>query len=164
MNEESEQKVHHGRNIRFFRNAKDIKQEDFADRIGMTQPFVVKIEKQSIIDEAMLLKCANALGISVEMIKEFDPEKMFNGFTYNIDKIENSNAIFSISKDDSTLSPTNHYYPIEKIMELNKQNAELTQKNADLYERMLQSEKEKNAFLEEKVAFLEKMLAEKSKE
>ena len=157
MNEESEVKVHQRRNIRFFRNAKDIKQEDFADRIGMTQPFVEKIEKQSIIEEALLAKCANALGISVEMIKEFEPEKILNKFTYNIDKIENSNAIFSISKDDSTLSPTNHYYPIEKLMELNKQNAELTQKNAELYERLLLAEKEK-------VAFLEKMLAEKGKE
>jgi len=165
MNEEREVKVHQGRNIRFFRNAKDMKQEDFAERIGMTQPFVVKIEKQSIIDETMLAKCAEALGISVEMIKEFEPEKMFSGFTCNFDKIENTNgAIFSILKDGSSSTPTNHYYPIEKIMELNKQNAELTQKNADLYERMLQSEKEKNAFLEEKVAFLEKMLAEKSKE
>ena len=148
MNEESEVKVHQGRNIRFFRNAKDMKQEDFAERIGMTQPFVVKIEKQSIIDELMLAKCANALGISVEMIKEFDPEKMFDNFTYNIDKIENSNGSFSFFSKEG--SPVNYYCPIEKIMELN-------QKISDLYERMLQSEKEK-------VAFLEKMLAEKNKE
>ena len=155
MNEDSEVKVHQGRNIRFFRNAKDMKQEDFADRIGMTQSFVVKIEKQNIIDEVKLAKCANALGISVEMIKEFDPEKMFSSFTYNIDKIENANGAFSISKDDSSL--TNNYYPIEKLMELN-------QKISDLYERMLQSEKEKVAVEREKVTFLEKMLAEKNKE
>ena len=147
MNKENEMKIHQGRNIRFFRNAREMKQEDFADRIGKTQGFVVKIEKQSIIEEAMLAKCAEALGISVEMIKEFDPEKIFDNFIH-IDKIQNTNgAIFSISKDDA---PTNNYYPIEKIMELN-------QKNTELYERLLQAEKEK-------VAFLEKMLAEKSKE
>ena len=150
MNEEREVKVHQGRNIRFFRNAKDMKQEDFAERIGMTQPFVVKIEKQSIIDETMLAKCADALGISVEMIKEFEPEKMFNGFTCNIDKIQNNTGAISISKEGSPPTNNTNNYPIEKIMELN-------QKNAELYERLLQAEKEK-------VAFLEKMLAEKNNE
>jgi len=76
---------------------------------------------------------------------------MFNGFTYNIDKIENTNgAIFSSRESSST---TNHY-PIEKIMELNQQISEQNQKNADLYERLLLAEKEK-------IALLEKMLAEK---
>ena len=152
MNEEDEVKVHQGRNIRFFRNAKEMKQEVFAEMIGVTQPMVVKIEKQNIIEEAMLASCAQVLGVSVEMIKEFDPEKMLNTFTYHIDKIENANGAFSISKDESVL--TNNYYPIEKIMELNQQLSELNQKISDLYERMLQAEKEKNAFLE-------KMLAEK---
>ena len=156
MNEESEAKVHQGRNIRFFRNAKEMKQEVFAEMIGVTQPVVVKIEKQSIVEEAMLAKCANVLGISVEMIKEFNPEKMFDSFTYNIDKIENTNGTFSIfSKEGSPTNNTNNY-PIEKLMELN-------QKNAELYERLLQAEKEKNAFEKEKNAFLEKMLAEKNK-
>ena len=68
MNEESEVKIHQGRNIRFFRTVKDIKQEDFADRIGLSQPMIVKIEKQSMIDESLLEKCANVLGIPVEMI------------------------------------------------------------------------------------------------
>jgi len=113
----------------------------------------------------MLAKCAEVLGIPVETLKEFDLEKMMSSFTCNIDKIENTNgAIFSILKDGSNSNPTNHYYPIEKIMELNQQISEQNQKNADLYERMLQSEKEKITFLEEKVAFLEKMLAEKNKE
>ena len=146
MNEEGEVKVHQGRNIRFFRNAKDIKQEIFAEMIGVTQPMVVKIEKQSIVEEAMLAKCANVLGISVETIKEFNPEKMFDGFTCNIDKIENTNSAFSFSAEGS---PTNNYYPIEKIMELN-------QKNAELYERLLLAEKEKNAFLEKMIAEINK--------
>ena len=145
MNEDSEVKIHQGRNIRFFRNARDIKQEDFADRIGVTQPVVVKIEKQSAIEERTLLKCAEVLGISVEMIKEFDPEKMLDGFTCNIEKIENANGAIFSSRESST---TTNNYPIEKIMELN-------QKNADLYERLLQAEKEK-------VYFLEKMLAPKN--
>ena len=136
--------IHQGRNVRFFRNAKDIKQEDFAERIGVTQPVVTKIERQVVIDDRMLLKCAEVLGISVDTIKEFEPEKMFDSFTYNIDKVQNSHGAIFSSKDSTH---TNHNYPLEKIMELN-------QKNAELYERLLQAEKEK-------IAFLEKMLAER---
>ena len=149
MNEECEVKIHHGRNIKFFRRAKEINQDVFAEMIGVNQSIIARIEKQKTIEDVMLAKCANVLGISVEMIKEFDLDEMMNSFTYNIDKIENSNAIFSISKDSSSSTPTNYYYPIEKIMELNKQNA-------DLYERMLQAEKEK-------VSFLKKLLAEKNR-
>ena len=143
MDENSNVKVHQGRNIRFFRNAKNLKQEDFAEQIGVKQPLVTKIEKQEIIEETMLLKCAEVLGISVDILKEFDPEKMFDTFTYHIDKIQNTNGAISISKDGST--PTNYYYPLEKLMELHY-------KNAELYERLLQAEKEKNVFLEKMLA------------
>jgi len=145
MNTDIEVKKHQVRNVRFFRNLKNMKQEDFAERIGVTQPVVTKIERQSVLDPPMLLKCAEVLGISVDILKDFDPEKMVDNFTYHIDKIENSNGSLSFSKEGSP--PTNYYYPIEKIMELN-------QKNAELYERLLQTEKEKNALLE-------RMLAEK---
>ena len=138
-------KTHQGRNIRFFRNAKEMKQEDFADRIGVTQPAVVKIEKQSVVEPSILLKCAEVLGVSVDMLKQFDTETMFDNFTYNIEKIQNTHGVFSVSKDSSI--PTNNHYPIEKLMELHRENVEL-------YERLLQSEKEKNAYLE-------KMLSEK---
>jgi len=138
MNADSEVKVHQGRNVRFFRNARNMKQEDFADRIGVKQPAVTRIERQSVIEAPMLLKCAEVLGISVDMLKEFEPEKMFDSFTYNIDKVENSNG-WMFSQKDST--NTNHNYPLEKLMELNN-------KNAELYERLLQAEKEKNELLE----------------
>ena len=132
--------IHQGRNVRFFRNARNLKQEDFAERIGVKQPVVTKIERQSIIEDTILLKCAEVLGISIDTLKEFDSEKMFDSFiyNYNIDKIQNSNGGFAFSKD-STITNTN--FPIEKIMELHKMNMEL-------YERLLQVEKEKNAFLE----------------
>jgi transcriptional regulator with XRE-family HTH domain len=134
--------IHQGRNVRFFRNAKNMKQEDFAERIGVKQPVVTKIERQSVIDERTLLKCAEVLGVSVDTIKEFEPEKMFDSFTYHIDKVQNTNGAFSFSKENVS---TNNNYPIEKIMELNL-------KNAELYERLLQAEREKNAFLEQMLA------------
>ena len=134
MDEDSELKVHQGRNIRFFNNVWNMKQEYFAEQIGVKQPVVTKIEKQKIIEEAMLLKCAEVLGISVDMFKEFNSEKMLDSYTYHIDKIPNTNGAISISKDGST--PTNYYYPIEKLIELHH-------KNMELYERLLQAEKEK---------------------
>ena len=142
MKLKSENKVHQGRNVRFFRNAKNMKQEDFAERIGVKQPVVTKIERQEIIEKAMLLKCAEVLGISVEILQEFEPETIFESIIYNIDKLENSNGEISISKFNTT-----NNYSIEKIMELNN-------KNVELYERLLQAEKDKNYYLE-------KMLEEK---
>ena len=144
ISKNSKARVHHGRNVRFFRNVRDMKQEDFAEKIGVTQPVVTKIEKQSIIEEALLEKCADTLGISVEMIKKFDPEEMINIYTNHIDKTGNTNDVFSISKEGS---PSTNYFPIKEIMELN-------QKNNELYERLLQAEKEKTAFLEKMLGSL----------
>jgi len=143
----NETKKHQGSNVRFFRNARNMKQEDFAERLGVKQPAVTKIERQSVIDPHTLTKCADILGISVEMLKDFEPHKMFECecFTYNsIDKVENANGTIMISKDSSN---TNHHYSIEKLMELNN-------KNTELYERLLSEKKEK-------ILLLEKMLNEK---
>jgi len=138
---DEENKKHQGRNVRFFRNARNLKQEVFADKIGVTQPVVTKLEKQSIIEEAMLLKCAEVLGISVDILKEFELEKMLDNFIYNFDKIQDSNGW--VFKDGTT--NTNYNYPIEKLMELH-------QETVKLHERLLQAEKEKNAFLEKMLA------------
>ena len=143
----NETKRHQGSNVRFFRNARNMKQEDFAERLGIKQPAVTKIEQQSVIDPHTLTKCADVLGISVEMLKDFEPNKVFECecLTYNsIDKVENANGTILISKDSSN---TNNHYSIEKLMELNN-------KNAELYERLLKAEREKSALLE-------KMLNEK---
>jgi len=138
-----ETKIHHGNNVRFFRNVRNMKQEDFAERLGIKQPAVTKIERQSVIDPHTLVKCADVLGISVELLRDFEPSRVldFDCFTYNnIDKLENSNGTILISKDSSSTN-TNNNYPIEKLMELNY-------KNAELYERLIRAEKEKNEILE----------------
>ena len=142
----NDEKIHQGWNVRFFRNARNMKQESFAERIGVKQPAITKIERQNIIEEPILLKCAEVLGISVDILKEFEPSKMFENenYTYHIDKVQNSNGTILISKDGTN---RNQNYPIEKLMELNR-------KNTELYERLIQAEKEKNAILE-------KMLNEK---
>ena len=142
MSSDREVKIHQGQNVRFFRNARNMKQEDFANRIGVKQPAVTRIERQSYIETPMLTKCAEVLGISVDLLKEFEPEKMFDNYTYNIDKIQDSAGCIFGQKESTN---TNHNYPLEKLMELN-------QKNAELYERLLQAEKEKTAWLEKILA------------
>ena len=138
-------KIHQGQNVKIFRNMRNMKQEEFAKQIGVKQSVVTKLERQSIIEETMLSKCAEVLGIPVDVLKEFELEKMLDSFIYNIDKIQDSNGWMFSSKDGT--ANTNHYYPIEKIMELQH-------KNTELYERLLQAEKEK-------IALLEKMLVGK---
>ena len=141
MSADKDVKIHQGENVRFFRNVRKMKQEDSAERIGVKQPAVAKIERQSAIEANMLTKCAEVLGISADLLKEFEPEKMFDSYTYNIDKIQNSDGSNLLFSKDAANTNTNHNYPLEKLMELN-------QKNADLYERLLQAEKEKTALLE----------------
>jgi len=136
-------KIHQGRNVRFFRNARNLKQEDFAERIGVRQPVVTKIEKQSVIEEAILLKCAEVLGVSVDVLKNFDSEQMLDCFiyNYNIDNIQNSDGGVSLLHLKDSTNTNNNNYPIEKLMELHN-------KNTELYERLLQTEREKNALIE----------------
>jgi len=134
----NEFRIHQGQNVKIFRNMRNMKQEEFARQIGVKQPVVTKLERQSIIEDAMLLKCAEVLGIPVDILKEFKLEEMLNNFIYNFDKIQNTNGAFSFSKDCSN---TNNNYPIEKLMELHQENVEL-------HERLLHAEKEKNALLE----------------
>ena len=139
MKENNKVKIHQGRNIKFFRQAKNMKQEFFAEKIEVSQPVVTKIEKQSIIDDALLSKCADALGISVELIKNFDPETMFDHHIFYYEDINFPDKAISSSKGVSNSSF--FHFAIERMMEMHK-------KNIELYERLLQAEKDKNALLE----------------
>ena len=131
-------KIHQGQNVKIFRNMRNMKQEEFAKQIGVKQSVVTKLERQSIIEETMLLKCAEVLGIPVDVLKEFELEKMLDYFIYNINT---QNGAFSFSKEGANANTNTTNYPIEKLMELQH-------KNTELYERLLQAEKEKNALLE----------------
>ncbi len=119
----SRYKVHHGKNVKRFRELFGMKQEVLAEEIGLSQQTISRLESQEELDEAVLEKIAIALKIPVEAIKNFSEEAAFN-------IISNT---FS-SYDTSTLHGVNYYptfNPIEKVIEL--------------YERMI---KEKNDLLE----------------
>lgn len=104
-----------------------VKQEDLADKLGLSQQAISKLEQKEVIEEDVLEKIAKALNVSIEVIRNFDETAALN-------IISNSFT----SNDNSTLNAINHqcsFNPIDKVVEL--------------YERMLQNEKEKVALLEE---------------
>lgn len=104
-----------------------IKQEDLADKLGLSQQAVSKLEQKEIIEDDVLEKIAIALKIPVESIKGFSEEATFNIVANTFNDTFNENSAFI------SYYPT--FNPIDKVIEL--------------YERMLQTEKEKVALLEE---------------
>ena len=121
---------HIGRNIQKIRVYLGMKQEALAADLGVSQNVISKIEKESEIEEGLLNKIASVLGISAEVIKDFDVERAI----YNIN-----------SYKDATISPaaiaavhvtSQQINPVDKIIEL--------------YERLLQSEREKIELLKNK--------------
>lgn len=115
---------HVGRNLQRIRVYLGMKQEALASNLGISQQEISKIEKQDKIEEGLLTKIAEVLGISTDIIEDFDVDK----------------AICNINNyKDATISPgatatvyaahTQQINPIEKVVEL--------------YERLLKSEQEK---------------------
>ncbi len=84
------------------------------------------MEQSENIDDGKLKSIAEALGVSVETIKNFDEDSLLG----------TSNFFNSHFQDNST-AVINQFNPLEKIVEL--------------YERLLESERERNKALEEQL-------------
>ncbi|MDN3673265.1 helix-turn-helix transcriptional regulator [Flavobacterium branchiarum] len=127
---------HIGRKISRIRELKDMKQEALAQAMGTNQQAVSIIENSEVVDEAKLIEVAKALGVSVDAIKNFSDEAVFNYF----------NSFY----DNSQGTVGNHhctFNPLDKLMESHAQQILL-------FERLVQAEKDK-------VDYLEKLLKEK---
>lgn len=126
---------HIGRNISRIREMRGMKQEVLAVAIGVSQQSVSNIEGSEIVDEEKLKAIAEALGVSVDAIKNYSDETVFNiiGNTYH----DNS----------SSLNYNCTFNPLEKLIESYEENKKL-------YERLVQAEKDK-------VNYLEKLLKDK---
>lgn len=117
---------HIGRNIQRIRVYLGMKQEALATDLGVSQNMISKIEKEPEIEEGLLNQVASALGISAEVIKDFDVEKAI----YNINNIRDNTF------EQGSTSIAQQFNPVDKIIEL--------------YERLLQSEREKIELLKNK--------------
>src|SRR5580692_6930532 len=114
--------IHHGRNIRRFRDMLQIKQEALAAKLGndWNQYKISRLEGKEEIDDPTLKEVAKALGIPVEAIKNFDEQAAIVNIQSNH---ENANA------GSGTIGNNLNYYsctfnPIQewlKVIEENKQ-------------------------------------------
>lgn len=116
---ETPPKRHVGKNIEKLRTYFGIKQSALGADIGFSQSEISNIEHQEEIEDSLLSKIAIALGVTPEMIKNFDVERAM----YQINHVRENNFASGSS------AVTQHINPIEKIVEL--------------YERLLKSEREK---------------------
>ncbi len=120
---------HIGRNISRIRELKDMKQEALAQAIGTNQQTISAIENSETVDEQKLIEIAKALGVSVEAIKNFSEEAVFNYFNTFNDTVSNSSFGQGANNNyDCTFNP------LDKVVEL--------------YERLVQAEKDKVEYLE----------------
>ena len=130
------EKIHHGRNIKRFREMMGIKQEALAFELGpeWSQKKISLLEQREEIEEELLRQVGEILQIPVEAIKKFDEEQAIN-------IISNT---FHDFKDNAIASAMNYqcsFNPIDKIVQLYDDKIAL-------YERMLKEKDEMMARLE----------------
>lgn len=93
--------LHIGRKITKLRELRGIKQETLAAELGVSQQAVSKIEQSAQVEEQALEKIAKVLGVTVEGLKHFTEDAVFN----NINNFHD-HAI------------QNNFNPIEKVIDL----------------------------------------------
>lgn len=133
-------KIHHGRNIKRFRELFGMKQEALAIGLGAdwSQKKVSRLEENELVEDDVLDQIAEILKVPVAAIKNFTEEAAMNFFnTFN---------------DNSTSHLIANYgtYNIHQSEEV----AKIIEEIKGLYERLLATEREK-------VALLEKLLDQK---
>jgi transcriptional regulator with XRE-family HTH domain len=131
------QTIHHGRNIKRFREMLGMKQESLASELGQdwNQKKISLLEQKESVDEELLKQVATLLRVPKEAIENFDEESAVQ-------------IISNTFNDSSVLNGINYYptfNPIDKLVET-------LEENKKLYERLLQAEKEKNETLEKWLA------------
>jgi transcriptional regulator with XRE-family HTH domain len=116
---------HVGRKIERVRILKGMKQEALADKIGVSQQTISRIENSETVEEDKLKQIAEALDMSVEGLISFNEDATVNNISNTYNNQDSSiNSIF--------------YYQMGNTNEVR-----------DLYEKLLASEKEKVSLMEE---------------
>jgi transcriptional regulator with XRE-family HTH domain len=128
---------HTGRKIGRIRELLGLKQEALAEKLGISQQAVSKLEQSEQVEDATLERVAKALGVSSEAIQNFSEDFVFNIIANTITNNDQSAVV--------NYFPS--FNPVDKWLEA-------IEENKRLYEALLKAEREK-------VALLEKMLGEK---
>lgn len=98
-----------------------VKQEDLAEKLGLSQQAISKIEQSEILKDEQLEKIAKALNIPVDAIKNYSEDSTAN--------------FINTFYDNSGFNYQCNFNPLDKVIEL--------------YERVIQTEREKVSLLEE---------------
>lgn len=125
--------IHHGRNIKRFREMLGIKQEVLAHELGedWSQKKISLLEQRENIEEDILQQVSEILRIPVEAIQNFDEEQAVNIIANTFDNGSILNGV--------NYNPT--FHPIDKLIQLHEEKIAL-------YERMLKEKDEMMARLE----------------
>ena len=97
---EKENRRHVGRNLQRIRVYLGMKQEALAADLGVNQQVISKIEKQEEIEEDFLKRIAEVLGISEEVIKDFDVEKFSEVTSALLDNKQEISAVLAKDKKE----------------------------------------------------------------
>ncbi|SDG30278.1 hypothetical protein SAMN04487996_11792 [Dyadobacter soli] len=125
--------IHHGRNIKRFREMLGIKQEGLAFELGeeWSQKRVSLLEQKEVVEQEILDQVAQILKVPAEAIKNFDEQSAVNIIAQTVNNHDQSASVF--------YNPI--FNPVEKwIIAL--------EENKNLYERLLKSEQEKVELLQ----------------
>ncbi|RZJ69223.1 helix-turn-helix transcriptional regulator [Flavobacterium sp.] len=120
---ETPSKSHIGRKISRIRELRGMKQDALAQALGVSQQTISILENSEEVEESRLKEVADALGVSLEAVKNFSEENMITYFN-----------TFGDNASGQSFGPVYNFNPVDKIVEL--------------YERLVEAEKEKNAYLE----------------
>ena len=132
--------IHHGRNIKRFREMLGFKQEGLAIELGddWNQQKISLLEQKEVVDDTLLSQVAAVLKVPAEAIKNFDEEAAI----YNIqNNYEGSNKGVTSVYAGNTHNQECSFNPLEKYVEAMEENKKL-------YERLLLAEREKNELLQ----------------
>lgn len=124
------EKIHHGRNIKRFREMMGIKQEALAHELGAdwSQKKISLLEQKEEVEEELLRQVGEILRIPVEAFQNFDEEQAINIIANTFEHCNQPASIFYNSSVN----------PVDQIIRLHEEKIAL-------YERML---KEKDEMME----------------
>lgn len=122
-------KVHHGHNVKRFRDILNIKQETIAHELGenWNQAAISRLEKKETIEKELLDRIASIMKIEPAAIERFTEDQV----------TQNINSFY----DNSTYNFQCTFNPLDKLLIA-------LEENKALYERLVLSEQEKVQILE----------------
>ena len=132
---------HIGRKILRMREFLGFTREVLAEKLGISQQAVVRIEQSETVDDTMLDRVAKVLGVTAESIQNLEEgATVYNIIQNNYDNSISEGAFYGAGVHNYQCS----FNPLDKYMEA-------LDKIEKLYEKLLKSEREKVALLQQQV-------------